>query len=250
VKRVLLLVPLMATLPACSSGEDIVLVEGRSTCHIEPGEDVCARFSHLDSAHQANVVTYIQTAAMVAKDGSENLERVRLACAGIARDLGVPISTGEDPRFSVQETCNSVVDGLEALRDTQPEASWMEPVCEPAKLPTCMSDRSWYRFASCDALPITTVKKAAGLRAALITAALERHLPQLVIVARKAWLEATLDDPDARNDPSAGPCIRAAGDLASQGSLDRQFALRSANRILDLFKAKSEIHVNGVDVDP
>ncbi len=247
-KRALLLAPLVAMpLAACSNGEDVVLVESQSTCHIEPGEDVCARFAHLDGTHQADVVTYIQTAAMVAKDGNENLERVRLACTGIARDLGVPISTGKDPRFSVQETCNSVVDGLEALRESQPDVRWTEPICEPAKLPTCLSDRSSYRFASCDALPVTTYKKDDSFRAALIAASLERYLPQLVIVARKEWLEATFDDPEARSDPSAGPCIRAAGNLASQGSIDRAFAIRSANRVLDLFKAKTEIHVNTVD---
>lgn len=233
---------LLFALPACTSGEDVMLIEGRSSCVIEAGEDVCTRFAHLDVAEQADLVPYLQAASMIAKDARETLLRVQSACEAMARALNVPISTGSDQRYATKGTCHTVAEFLDNLEtnspNDKPTIEYVEPTCAPAKLPTCMALRTTYRFASCDIGPVVaTTKGPRTLRAELIAAALERHLPVLVTVTRKAWLEAPFVDPDHR-PPSVGACLDAAEVLIREAGHDQHRAREAALEVLDEFSAR------------
>lgn len=249
----------LASVAGCSSGDDVVLVAGRSSCSLASDEDVCTRFGDLEPVVHATFLAHVQAAALVASDGADSLRRVEQSCEALARALAVPVSDGRDRRFALKDTCRGVAHELERIKTrsnaASPRAGWptmtyTAPVCDRVKLPACIEGGALARsFTTCDASPIAVDPAPTGpsLGTSLLANALEIYVPDLLIVTTRPWpaLPSIAGDAVAGIHPRARACLPAATTLMLEGFADRRAAYASAVSILEVLGANAgdiEIH--------
>ena len=223
----------------CSSGGDIYVDSSNTgtsksslSCHVEPGEDVCARtFDDVSSSTRPAIVSLLQSAADfagVARDGRDELEH---ACQNLVAQLGAAPPTypnGATANVHAKVTCDAAVAAIATVRQDAFTITVTTPACTNKPAPSCVINGE-PRSSCAGASVRLTLKDGATARDQAAGKALQENLAfaastktrlEMLAPISRALTGQELSDSVQGGGAGGDACLATARALALTGSED------------------------------